>query len=44
MGGAGDPLSAEDLRSGAVTPTESGEEERLDEVLWEGTTWLVVFR
>jgi hypothetical protein len=45
MGGAGDPLSAEDLRSGVLRPTETGEEARLDEEgLWEGTTWLVVFR
>jgi hypothetical protein len=45
MGGAGDPLSAKDLRSGVLRPTETGEEDRLDEeVPWEGTTWLLVFR
>jgi hypothetical protein len=45
MGGAGDALSAKDLRSGVLRPAETGEEDRLDEEdPCEGTMWLAVFR
>jgi len=45
MGGAGEPLSAKDLRSGVLRLKETGEEDLLDEeMFWEETTWLVVIR